>query len=213
MSLFLLHFSCLFKRICTCWAGSWDIPAMPTTGHASGVNVTADTWCTAFLEEERIIQKFSSSLCHVTAVLQRCHTRHTRELWEWWQHCWKSCTRAFHRSLQPGVETWCLSRSLKTSAPAGSCAGDCSCRLALGHSGEMSRPGFLYSCWVLVVIQLPLASGREPGAGHRQPVLHGSAAPSGWARWSAGLQRQLRGDCGCWFSSPVTPCGLWVKHN
>lgn len=165
---------------------------MPTTGHASGVKVTADTWCTAFVEEERVMQKFSSSLCHVTAVVQRCHTRHTRELWEWWQHCWKSCSWAFHRSLQPGVEMWCLqvnlhgpSRSLKTSACVRGCAGDCSCRLALGHRGEVSRTGFSWSCWVLVVIQLlpvTLESGRQPGSGHRQPVLHLSAAPSGWAR-------------------------------
>lgn len=86
-----------------------------------------------------------------TAVVQRCQILwHTRELWEWWQGCWKSCSWAFNRSLQPGVETWYLqvdlhgpSRSLKTSAHVGSCAGDCSCRLSLGHRGEMSRTGFL----------------------------------------------------------------------
>lgn len=106
VSLLLLHFSCLFKLMCSWWAGSWDIPAMPTTGHAGGVNVTADMWCTAFLEEERVMQKFSSSLWQKTAVVQRCQILwHTRELWEWWQRCWKGCSWAFNRSLQPGVET------------------------------------------------------------------------------------------------------------
>lgn len=48
------------------------------------------------------------------------------------------------------------------------------------------------------------------GTGHRQPVLHWSAVPSGWARWSAGLEGHLLGDCGHWFSVPAAP---WVHES
>ena len=64
VSLLLLHFSCLFKLMYSWWAGSWDIPALPTTGHASGVSITADTWNATFLEGKRVMQKFSSRLLH-----------------------------------------------------------------------------------------------------------------------------------------------------
>lgn len=224
MSLFLLHFSSLLKLICTWWTGSWNIPAMPTTGHASGVNVTADSWCTAFLEEERVMQEFSSSLCHVTAVVQGWHTR---ELREWWQLCWKSCSWALTGAwcgdlefaawcgdlVSPGQPAWAFQVSQKQCSCRELCWGGLLLQAGSGAQGGDEQDRILVELLGAGFYSAPRRVDTSLAQGTDSHVLHRSAAPSGWTRWSAGLEGHLLGDSGCWFSSPVTPYELWVKHN
>lgn len=141
---------------------------------------------------------------------------HSGELWEWGQHCWKSCSRAFTGSLQPGMESWRLHVDLPGPAWACRVAQNRSLRRELCWGWiPQADPGALGGdVWDWTFVELG-AAGRwlsfishwwhwqadtSPSHGMES---RGTGPPclQAWQAARAGLEGQLLGDCVLWFYS------------
>lgn len=156
---------------------------VPTTGHATGVNVTGDTFC--LLEEQRVTQKKErKGVCSLV---------------------WRP---GVSRSTPMGLlKTVLMQGTVLGAAPAGwlwdtgrRWAGQDSCRAA---GCWLLLSSHLWH-WR---VDLSLAQGT---ASHVLHVLLHLQAEQGEV---LGLRGSSWVTCDHWFSSPTTPCGPWVKHN